>query len=150
MGLDGIRDELSNLRINIQEIEGNIAELDDNVAELDKRTSCMKSESVFVRGANPANETCLGCGKHVSRHYGLNEYRCHPREKDQEIGISLDHVLKETMKDPEERAHYLERKLQTAHAHISNLEEKLAELRNTNDRLEIRIVEAQRALEGDA
>ena len=34
---------------------------------------------VFARGADPANETCLKCGKHVRYHYGGTEYRCFPR-----------------------------------------------------------------------
>jgi hypothetical protein len=32
----------------------------------------------FARGI-PGNETCLYCGKHISRHYGGTDYRCYPR-----------------------------------------------------------------------
>lgn len=35
----------------------------------------------FKRGVDPANEVCLGCGKHIRHHYGLQEYRCYPREE---------------------------------------------------------------------
>lgn len=32
----------------------------------------------FIRGQDPVNETCLGCGKHIRYHYGGTEYRCYP------------------------------------------------------------------------
>lgn len=37
------------------------------------------TEPTFIRGSDPANETCLGCGRHIRRHYGGTEYRCYPR-----------------------------------------------------------------------
>jgi Zn finger protein HypA/HybF involved in hydrogenase expression len=36
-------------------------------------------EQVFLRGDDHANETCLGGGKHISRHFGMTAYRCHPK-----------------------------------------------------------------------
>jgi len=32
----------------------------------------------FKRGDDPSNETCLICKKHVSKHFGMAEYRCYP------------------------------------------------------------------------
>lgn len=34
---------------------------------------------IFQRGSDPTNETCLRCGKHISKHFGLNDYRCNPK-----------------------------------------------------------------------
>lgn len=36
---------------------------------------------IFCRGDDPTDETCLRCDKHISRHYGGEEYRCYPKGK---------------------------------------------------------------------
>lgn len=92
---------VSSFNISIEEIDGwptakinnfdseprTIEELKNISVAFEKASMLLKeaesfaiSFSTFQRGDNLANERCLTCKKHVSRHYGIGENRCFPKK----------------------------------------------------------------------
>lgn len=38
-------------------------------------------------------ERCMGCGKHIGQHYGMNQYRCLPRDESEGASVDDNHAV---------------------------------------------------------